>query len=753
MSENSQITGKTFIAAGLIALGGVLFLWRFWSEGVEALGINFAVFYGAVLAFLIWTNRDKFVIKDPLWIIPIALIILSVGIYSTKFTGWITVVLLPPILFVFWLQAVQRDLRDNLWSRFFPLVLVNSVAKFVGEVVAVLRGGFVGVETVSKKSTRNRLNPETVRQVVFGTALLFVIAAFVIVPLLSGADERFARIFEKIPQWLGELLNFDVLVRILAAVLLAAILLASVRFGRRNLKLRILDSSQPETSDRHIVANIVLGGILALYLLFIALQIKSLFVGELPFDFKQTEYMVKTGFWQLFALTIINILFFVTVYRTGADSTRKILTAFTAAGLLLVISAGQRMWLYVLNYGLSYEKFFAFYTVLFCTGVFGWFLLLAFRRNREVKILRTLSFAALWLYALAVIIPLERIIFTTNLHLTQRADSRVNINELRMLGFDALPSVEKNWDKLLSEAKKDALAAREARKEPLKVIESFNYTQQELSDKQTEYSWKRHLAEVVYKSKNFGYLRIYSNGVSEPNRERKKWYEKSLMELLYRPKIKPLNSEELAELQRKAFQRERKFDILKDSESGIDTVEFYLWRVSPAGFSFKYPSNLRFDDNDRDELRKMYRNGYKVTMENKKSERLSLSFFFTAADPDSPYNKKALETLEKVKKDKASQIKLPNLDTRAWRVIFDKNPRKGKLLKAGILVELPQGILLVKSDNKIFFEKIANSSDEEYLKLLFSEARFRQVVESISSIPVREPGKNNQSQSESSTNQ
>jgi hypothetical protein len=63
------------------------------------------------------------------------------------------------------------------------------------------------------------------------------------------------------------------------------------------------DYKGKESDDRKIdpiISGIVIGGILCLYLLLLWVQISHLWVGALPFDFKETENLVKSGFWQLF---------------------------------------------------------------------------------------------------------------------------------------------------------------------------------------------------------------------------------------------------------------------------------------------------------------------------------------------------------------------------------------------------------------------------------------------------------------------
>ena len=192
--------------------------------------------------------------------------------------------------------------------------------------------------------------------------------------------------------------------------------------------------------------GIVLAGVLGIYLLFLWIQLNRLWVGVLPFNFKETEELVKSGFWQLLALSVINILIYFFAYRKTVSFVQKLLSAFTVASLLLLASAGQRMGLYVTYYGFSYEKFFASYTVLYCAIVYIWLIAQLFRSKRS-NIVKFLVLLFLWMFAMLTIFPVEQFIFRTNMALRRLKDSRIVLSEMKMLSPDVLVVVKKNKEK------------------------------------------------------------------------------------------------------------------------------------------------------------------------------------------------------------------------------------------------------------------------------------------------------------------
>jgi len=171
-------------------------------------------------------------------------------------------------------------------------------------------------------------------------------------------------------------------------------------------------------------------------------QVGRLWVGSLPFEFKDTEYFVKSGFWQLFFLSIINIVIYFFTYRKTILIVQRILTVFTLISLLLLISAVQRMQLYVTYYGFSYEKLFALYTVIYCVILFIWLITRLFIKSRS-NIFKFLVMLFICMYGLITILPVEQFILRANLKLSELKESRIRLYELTMLSPDVLPLIKK----------------------------------------------------------------------------------------------------------------------------------------------------------------------------------------------------------------------------------------------------------------------------------------------------------------------
>lgn len=416
------------------ALFWVLFLWGFWQKDVYALGINAFVYLAGTTALFLWTMRQKgIVLKEHLfWIIPLNLIAISFALYDNPFLKTVSVFLYPVLFAVFYNYSFLSEKLKVFWD-----------ATFIGKMFVRLFGIFGWMyesfclhADILNASSEKR---STLKRVLLGLVIFLVIASVIIIPLLSSADLVFAASMRVVTAWLTKFISPTVVYKLVFWAFLSVGTVAGVLAWSKSFV--IVEKTVEEKRIDPLVTGIVLTGILALYFFFLLLQIQQLWIGQLPFTFAQTEQLVKSGFWQLLFLSVINIGIYFLLYRKTIPVVQKILGVFVVSSLLLVFSAAHRVWLYVTNYGLSYEKFFASYTVVFCVILFVWLLtrLCVSRRSDVCKFLVVLF---LWMYAGLTIFPVEQFVFRANVALLQKKDSRIRLYELSMLSPDVLTLVK-----------------------------------------------------------------------------------------------------------------------------------------------------------------------------------------------------------------------------------------------------------------------------------------------------------------------
>jgi hypothetical protein len=417
-----------------LALFWVIFLWGFFSRGIFAMGINAFLYLGATVALFLWTmkNEGLSLKKNLVWIVPILLITASYAIYDNPFLKAVSLLALPTMFALFYNDAFLSAENRLRWS---SKVIETLVARILSILTHVHKAGV----HLERLFARAKQNPSTAKRVAMGVLLFLLIAVIVVIPLLSSADAQFAATMGFVNEWIKKLFSTSLFGKSLFFFLLSIGTVAALLAWSRPSSHASLETESKNVDP--IVAGIVLGGVLALYALFLWIQLGHLWVGKLPIEFSETERLVKDGFWQLLLLTIVNILFAFTTYRKTIPSVQRLLAVFVMASFLLLASAGYRMALYVTYYGLSYEKFFASYTVVFC-GVLLLWLASRFFVHPRADVVRFPIMLFLWMYAILTVMPVEQIILRTNVALAQREGSQIRLFELTMLSPDVLSLVK-----------------------------------------------------------------------------------------------------------------------------------------------------------------------------------------------------------------------------------------------------------------------------------------------------------------------
>ncbi|MFH1822636.1 MAG: DUF4153 domain-containing protein [Patescibacteria group bacterium] len=433
-----------------LSLFWVIFIWGIWSKGVYALGINAFIFWFFTLLLFIWVLYYKkyYQSKDLYWIIPLLLIAFSFLIYENPFIKVINIFIYPILIALFIIFGFLKEKENRHWDLNFVFNVISRIFSVVVKISSAFNLYFDLITPKNKKSKG------IIIKTILGIVLFFIIALIFIIPLLSSADTVFAEKVDVIYNWIKEIISVSFIYKSIIFIIISVTLLSSLlAWGKR------YDFSEKEESKKKIdsiISGIVLGGILSIYLLFLWIQTEKLWVGNLPFDFKDTENLVKSGFWQLFFLSGINTLIYFFTYRKTNIFVQRVLIAFTIASLLLLFSAGHRMALYVTYYGFSYEKFFASYTVIYSAILFMWLILNLFKKKRA-NVFKFLIFLFLWMFSVITILPVEQFILRTNVALSKKQNSRVRLFELTMLSPDVLSLVKKYQSEGVLKEKADYL--------------------------------------------------------------------------------------------------------------------------------------------------------------------------------------------------------------------------------------------------------------------------------------------------------
>lgn len=444
-SEIQQIPVAFYWCSSLAAAFAVLFCWGVFERELLALGFNatlFCLLCAYALAQLT-KARTPFSRENLMWSLPLLSCGFSYALYDNYFLKGSHFVVLPLMTGVL-LMIARRARPGEPWQ-------VGHLFRLAGRTLAALFMVPAGaIRYVEWLASIIPLRGSKAQRIVVGLLALTIIGGAVVVPLLSGAEPLFEKFVGEFYDWLWSALQLNTLL----GKIFTFFFICSLAVGAAMICIAPSNhvASPPKERDQ-IIGGIIIGGILLLYLVFLAIQFERLFIGTLPIEFHDTERLVKTGFWQLLTLSGLNITL-VMMYRfRSAEAVLQLLRGFSLASLLLLASAGYRMGLYVFYYGLSHQKFFASYAVLYCALVLIFLLITSVTKIKSDPI-QTAALLFVAMYSMASLLPVERIIFQVNIALAQRPGARLALYDMKMLSPDIAGLVE------------DAYAAGELDKDP-----------------------------------------------------------------------------------------------------------------------------------------------------------------------------------------------------------------------------------------------------------------------------------------------
>lgn len=414
--------------------------WNFFSNGVVALGLNFSLFWVGVAVIIHSLDASYSFKRDWVWLCPIILVVLSFSLYENPWLKLISLSLLPIVVGVFCAYSHFHNRRDLLWNR-----------KLLGAICARFFKPLSAAGKVVKVFfDRSQIPSDSMRVSAFGRVLrgilLLLPLSIIVLLLLSSADALFGEVVQHAIRATLDAMSWLWVLK-LAFSLLLAIALLSIAVGW-NEPIAYSEASDAKSIDG-LVAGIVLGGLLIIYIAFLSLQIENLVIEELPESFREAELMVKSGFWQLFLLAVLNSGLFFSVYRKIGSIAQWVLRVFIVASSLLMVSAAWKVWLYSYTFGLSYEKFFACYTAVFALGVLLYLVAASFSSHRR-NVVKNIAFAALWGYGIATISPVERVIFHANLNFSEQKNTRITLAQLTQLSLDIMGDVDEVFETKLA---------------------------------------------------------------------------------------------------------------------------------------------------------------------------------------------------------------------------------------------------------------------------------------------------------------
>ncbi len=266
----------------------------------------------------------------------------------------------------------------------------------------------------------------------------------ILIVALSNADMVFSLKAQGLFDGMTKLFNITSVINIIMGVAVG-LYMFGVLFGAHTGK----DSVQKEAKERKgdlIIINILLVCVLAVYTFFVIIQFKYLFAGAtLPGGLTYTEYARK-GFFELLALTGVNIAGILAGVRLTKTYSGKWATLakllchyLCAVTVVLLVSSFYRMLLYTNSDGLTRLRFFVLGFLVF--EAIGLIITFVYIARPKFNIVLVYTVVALSYYTLLNVVPTDAIIARNQVD-KYLAGERDEVSYVFTLSADAVPAMQ-----------------------------------------------------------------------------------------------------------------------------------------------------------------------------------------------------------------------------------------------------------------------------------------------------------------------
>ncbi len=426
----------TAVALILAALANLFF----WGVDSGLAFFAYVVIFITIFTLTMW-RYGHLMQTAALWLlIPIGILSLNVARFETNFVNYIVPLIVIALIIIYCSWLTLRNKSGAPFHLFNvrmvkDLFLPFSATKFV--IKDLKRDSLIGDGPKQKR----RLN-----HIIFGLAIGIPLV-LLFIWIFSSADPIFKQAV--IDFW--RKLDIDLITfwRVIK-VLFWTILLASVLYFFSSSKHEVLRKVHEIKTYSSTIVNTVLWSLNGIFLLFIYIQVRYLFIGGDIFELRDITYAeyAREGFFQLlvavFLVAAILAFLYRTITRTKSVMMRALAALLCVFTIVVCFSALKRMGLYQAEFGLTLLRVYVAWTILTLVAMYTLgviFIAMRLSLARAFVVQSIIVLAALMAFTS---VNVERHIVNTNIdrYLVQgKVNAALDTDYLVRLSNDSVPTL------------------------------------------------------------------------------------------------------------------------------------------------------------------------------------------------------------------------------------------------------------------------------------------------------------------------
>lgn len=379
----------------------------------KEIGISMIIFEAILNGILLYiiNRKNKIINKNGLLLlIPIILLSSTYFIFASKvfYVSNILIIIVLNILMYAITTNKKGYFSKHLYTAF--RISVDSL-ETVNEVI-----DYTKENAKSHIKDSNGIRKVDIKKLT--TSILIVLAVVgVVIILLASADSIFAGMFSGIGKIITNLNIKNIVNTIIRLAIILAVYFLALSFI---LKLQNQKHKEPKEigniSDKYeFTLKLLLIALNLVYVVFCYIQISSLFLARINVNIDYATY-ARTGFFQLMFVSFINfaIILLSNKFNSKKEKIIKVLNIFLVIfTIIIVLSSMFRMYMYEMEYGLTYLRTFVYIILLTELAIFVPTTIYIF--NEKFDFIKIAFIIMLSVYCLINFINIEKIIISKNI--------------------------------------------------------------------------------------------------------------------------------------------------------------------------------------------------------------------------------------------------------------------------------------------------------------------------------------------------
>lgn len=379
----------------------------------KEIGISMIIFEAILNGILLYiiNRKNKIINKNGLLLlIPIILLSSTYFIFASKvfYVSNIIIIIVLNILMYAITTNKKGYFSKHLYTAF--RISVDSL-ETVNEVI-----DYTKENAKSHIKDSNGIRKVDIKKLT--TSILIVLAVVgVVIILLASADSIFAGMFSGIGKIITNLNIKNIVNTIIRLAIILAVYFLVLSFI---LKLQNQKRKEPKEigniSDKYeFTLKLLLIALNLVYVVFCYIQISSLFLARINVNIDYATY-ARTGFFQLMFVSFINfaIILLSNKFNSKKEKIIKVLNIFLVIfTIIIVLSSMFRMYMYEMEYGLTYLRTFVYIILLTELAIFVPTTIYIF--NEKFDFIKIAFIIVLSVYCLINFINIEKIIISKNI--------------------------------------------------------------------------------------------------------------------------------------------------------------------------------------------------------------------------------------------------------------------------------------------------------------------------------------------------